>query len=209
MGRGAGRAIFVSVLLMIAGVLNVIYGIAAISNSNFFQDNTQFILSGLHTWGWVALLLGIAQVIASVSLMGGNTYGRIFGMLAASLSAVGLLLAIPAYPFWSLAIFALDLWIIYGLAMYGDEDAPAAGRLTRASCAYPLTLNRKAPTVSRRVGKCGGTSQRPCAGQAKAAVIETRPRYPPGHQTRPSFCAGLRDADPGSRLRVLGSALLR
>jgi hypothetical protein len=126
MGRGAGRAIFVSVLLMIGGVLNIIYGIAAIGNANFFENNTDFIISGLSTWGWFALILGILQVVASVSLMGGGTYGRWFGMFAASLSAITSLLAIPAYPFWSLAIFALDLWIVYGLAVYGEEDSARA-----------------------------------------------------------------------------------
>lgn len=126
MGRGAGRAIFVSVLLMIGGVLNIIYGIAAIGNANFFENNTDFIISGLSTWGWFALILGILQVVASISLMGGGTYGRWFGMFAASLSAITSLLSIPAYPFWSLAIFALDLWIVYGLAVYGEEDSARA-----------------------------------------------------------------------------------
>ncbi len=127
MGPGTGRAIFVSVLLMIAGVLNVIYGIAAIGNANFFQDHTDFMISGLSTWGWFALIFGIGQIIASVSLMRGNPYGRIFGMFAAAFSAIASLLAIPAYPLWSLAIFAVDLWILHGLSMYGQEERrPAA-----------------------------------------------------------------------------------
>jgi hypothetical protein len=30
-------------------------------------------------------------------------------------------MSIPAYPFWSLAIFAVDILVIYGLAAYGGQ----------------------------------------------------------------------------------------
>jgi hypothetical protein len=119
--RGLGRAIFAAVLLMVAGVLNIIYGIAAISDSSFFVHNTRYILSGLNGWGWITLILGIAELMASVSLFRGGTFGRWFGIGVAGLNAIAALLAIPAYPFWSLAIFALCLWIIHGLAIYGER----------------------------------------------------------------------------------------
>ena len=121
--EGSGWLLFAGIMIMMVGILNIIYGIAAIGDAHFFVNNADYIISSLNTWGWFALILGILQVVASISLMGGGTYGRWFGMFAASLSAIASLLAIPAYPFWSLAIFALDLWIIYGLAVYGEEDS--------------------------------------------------------------------------------------
>ena len=69
---GLGRAFFVAVLLLIAGVLNVIYGIAAASNAHFFT-NTQYPFSSLHTWVWVTLLIGVIQIVAGVSVTGGGT----------------------------------------------------------------------------------------------------------------------------------------
>jgi len=123
--RGVGRALFAAVLLMVGGVLNIIYGIAAISNSHFFVANTHYVFADLKTWGWVTLILGVFQLLAAFSLFGGGEYGRWFGILAASLTAIAALLEIPAYPFWSLAIFALSLWIIHGLVLYG-ETAPGA-----------------------------------------------------------------------------------
>jgi hypothetical protein len=108
-------------MLMIAGVLNVIYGIAAIGNSGFFVNDTRYILSDLNTWGWVALILGAVQILAALSIWRGNQFGRWFGIAAAGLSAIGALLSIPAYPFWSLTIFAVDVLIIYGLAAYGGQ----------------------------------------------------------------------------------------
>ena len=112
----SGWWVFTGVLLLIAGVLNVIYGIAAIGNANFFEDNTAFIISGLKTWGWVILILGVLELVSAFSLFSGGEFGRWFGIFVASLNAIGALLAIPAYPLWSLAVFALAIIIVYKLA---------------------------------------------------------------------------------------------
>lgn len=125
--RGLGRALFAGVFLLVGGVLNIIYGIAAISNSNFFVHNQHYAFGSLKTWGWVTLILGIIELLAAMSLFAGGTFGRIFGIFAASLAAIGALLDIPAYPLWSIAIFALSLWIIHGLAVYGEPETPRGG----------------------------------------------------------------------------------
>jgi hypothetical protein len=109
------------VMLLIVGVLNVIYGIAAIGDSSFFINDTRYILSDLNTWGWVTLILGVIQIFAAFSLWGGGLYGRIVGIGAAGLSAIAALLSIPAYPLWSLAIFALNIVIIHQIATRGTE----------------------------------------------------------------------------------------
>jgi hypothetical protein len=117
----SGWVTFAVVLLSMAGVLNAIYGIAAISDSSFFVHNTRYILSGLNTWGWVTLGLGVVQLFAALSLWGGGLFGRILGIAAAGLSAIAALMSIPAYPLWSLAIFALDVVIIHQIATRGTE----------------------------------------------------------------------------------------
>jgi hypothetical protein len=133
--RGLGRAIFAAVLLMVGGVLNVIYGIAAISNSKFFAHNTHYVFSNLKTWGWITLILGILEFAASLSLFAGGGYGRWFAIVVGSLAAIGALLSIPAYPLWSIAVFALSLWIIHGLIVYGQpeevEVVPSTGPTMR------------------------------------------------------------------------------
>ena len=123
--RGLGRAIFAGVLLSVGGVLNIFYGFAAIGDSKFFISDSQFILSGLHTWGWVSLLLGVIQLAAAFSLSRAGTFGRWFGIAAAGLGAIAALLSIPAYPLWSISLFALDLFVIHGLAIYGSEERRA------------------------------------------------------------------------------------
>jgi hypothetical protein len=119
--RGVGSALFVGILLMIAGVLNIIYGIAAVSDAKFFINDTQFVFSSLHTWGWITIILGIIQLTASFSLFAGNVYGRVIGIGAASLGAIGALLDVGgAHPWWALGVFAICLVCIHGLLVLGD-----------------------------------------------------------------------------------------
>lgn len=122
--RGAGRVAFAAILLVIAGTLNIIYGIAAIDDANFFADSTRYVFESLNTWGWVTLILGIIQITGGFSLMAGNVYGRIIGITAAGLGAIGALLAVGgAHPFWSLGIFALCVIVLHGIIVYGEEEA--------------------------------------------------------------------------------------
>src|SRR5664279_2058572 len=97
--KGAGRVVFVAILLMIAGVLNIIYGIAAVGNAHFF-DNTQYVFSSLHTWGWITIILGVIQLTAGFSLIGGGGYGRVIGIFAASIGALESLLSIGGTHPW-------------------------------------------------------------------------------------------------------------
>ena len=121
--RGLGSALFVGTLLMIAGVLNVIYGIAAVANSHFYVEGSAYLFSSVHTWGWIAIVLGIIQLTAAMSLFGGGTYGRVLGIFAASIGAIGALLDIGgAHPWWSLGIFAICIICIHGLAVLGEPD---------------------------------------------------------------------------------------
>jgi hypothetical protein len=122
---GAGWVMFAGIMLLIAGVLNVIYGIAAVDDSKFFVHETQYILSGLNTWGWVTIIIGALEILAAFSIWAGGGFGRWFGIFVAGLSAIGALMSMPAYPFWSLAVFAIDILIIYGLAAYGGRSIEA------------------------------------------------------------------------------------
>jgi hypothetical protein len=117
----SGWVTFAGILLLITGALNVIYGIAAIGDSKFFVNDAKYIFSSLNTWGWVMLGIGVIEIVAAGSLWNGGLFGRIMGIAAAGLSAIGALLSIPAYPFWSLAIFALSIVIIHQIATHGTE----------------------------------------------------------------------------------------
>ena len=115
--------LFAGVIIVLLGVLNVIYGIAAISKSHFFATDAKYMVSNLKTWGWVAVILGAVQILVALSIWRGGQFGRWFGILVAGLSAIAALMSIPASPSWALAIFAIDILVIYGLAAYGAQEA--------------------------------------------------------------------------------------
>jgi hypothetical protein len=119
---------FAAILLLIAGTLNVIYGFGALDSANIFVNDKRFIFTNLNTLGWVLIIIGAIQISGGVSLVGGNSYGRIIGYIGAGLGAITAVLSIGgATPWWSLAIFALCIYIIHGLYILGeDERRPAA-----------------------------------------------------------------------------------
>lgn len=117
----SGWLLFAGIMILIAGVLNVIYGIAAIDDSKFFVQDTKYVFSDLNTWGWITLIIGVLQLVAAFSIWRGGGFGMVIGMTVAMLSAIGALLSIPSYPLLSLAIFGIDVLIIYGLASYGGQ----------------------------------------------------------------------------------------
>src|SRR3954468_23666903 len=125
--RGVGRAIFAATLLVMVGFVNIIYGIGAADGANIFVNDERFVLTNLNTMGWVLIVLGIIQIAGGLSLMVGNTYGRVIGIVGASLGAIGALLSIGGNnPWWSLAVFFLCVYIVYGIFIYGEDDGVPA-----------------------------------------------------------------------------------
>ena len=126
--RGAGRAVFTAILLMIVGTINIIYGIGALDDARIFVNDTRFILDDLNTMGWVLIVLGVVQLTGSFSLLAGNTYGRVIGIIAGSLGAIAALLSIGGNnPWWSLAVFALCVYVVYGIMVFGEEERAPRG----------------------------------------------------------------------------------
>ena len=125
--RGAGRAVFAAILLMIVGTVNIIYGIGALDDARIFVNDQRFIFTNLNTMGWVLIILGVVQLTAGFSLVAGNTYGRVIGIIAGSLGALGALFSIGgSNPWWSLAVFALCVWIVYGIVVFGEDERVVA-----------------------------------------------------------------------------------
>jgi hypothetical protein len=124
--RGSGRVVFAAIMLVIVGTINIIYGIGALDDANVFVNDKRFVLDNLNTLGWVLIVLGVIQLTGGFSLMAGNTYGRWIGITGGSLGAIGALLSIgESYPWWSLAVFFLCVYIVHGILVFGDDERVA------------------------------------------------------------------------------------
>jgi hypothetical protein len=124
--RGTGRVVFAATLLLIAGTLNIIYGIGALDDASIFVNDKRYIFTNLNTLGWVLIILGVIQLSGGFSLIAGNTYGRVIGIIGGSLGAIGALLSIGgAYPWWSLGIFFLCVYVVYGILVFGEDERAA------------------------------------------------------------------------------------
>ena len=121
-GEGYGMIVFAAVLLGIAGLFNVIDGIAAIARSSVFIGNARYVIGDLRTWGWVALILGVLQALVSIGVLAGNQLARWTGVVLIGLNAIAQMFFVPAYPFWSLMIVAVDVVALWGLCAYGSRD---------------------------------------------------------------------------------------
>jgi hypothetical protein len=121
--------VFAATLLLIVGTLNIIYGIGALDDANIFTGDRRYILTNLNTLGWVLIILGVIQLTGGFSLMAGSTYGRVIGIVAGSLGAIGALLSIgEGNPWWSLGLFALCVYVVHGIIVYGEEERAGAAR---------------------------------------------------------------------------------
>jgi hypothetical protein len=125
--KGEGWVLFAGIMIMLAGFMNIIFGIAAIDSSSFFTDEGRYvILDDLNAWGWFLLIVGGLQLIAAYSIWAGNEYGRWMGIITASVNFLILLFTINAYPFAAFMLMIVDILVIYGLVVYGGRSRTAA-----------------------------------------------------------------------------------
>ena len=117
--RGAGWLSFAAIMLVLGGIFGMVDGIVALSKSSFYVANAHYVFSDLNTWGWIVLVVGTLSLFAGFGIFSGSQWARWTGIFVASLQAIAQLLMIQAYPLWSLAVFAIDLLVIYALAVYG------------------------------------------------------------------------------------------
>jgi hypothetical protein len=107
--RGRGWIVFSGALLLTLATLN------------FYTTNAHYVFGHLKTWGWITLCLGVLLGLVALGVFAKNQLARWTGVMLLSLDAIAQLLMMPAYPFWSLCIFAVDILAIYGLVAYGGR----------------------------------------------------------------------------------------
>jgi hypothetical protein len=118
---GVGWMVSAALIIGLAGTMNAIYGIAAISRSTFYVQDARYVIGDLRTYGWILLAIGVAQMCASLGLLAWAQWARWIGIVSAGANVIALLLFVPAGPLAALAVFALDLIVLYALVVHGGR----------------------------------------------------------------------------------------
>ncbi|MEI3866136.1 hypothetical protein V6S02_03440 [Microbacterium sp. CCNWLW134] len=119
----AGWVVFAGVILLVSGVFSGVQGLVALvgPDTYYVMTNGSLWLMDVAGWGWWNLIVGALLVLTAVALFAGQTWARVIAVILAGLSAVGQLMLIPAQPWWSLIVIAIDVVIIYALTVHGRE----------------------------------------------------------------------------------------
>ena len=123
--RGEGWVLFAGVMFGIVGVLNVLWGLSAIANSHILINGNHFDIDHRQAWGWTILIIGVIELVVAFGIWNRAQWARWTGVFIAGVNAIAVLGDMQSFPFWSLAIFAIDLLIIYGLVAYGGRARTA------------------------------------------------------------------------------------
>ena len=118
-----GISAFAGSLLTIVSILQILQGIAAIANDTVYVRGLSYTYElDVTGWGWIHLVLGLIGLGTGIGILMGQTWGRILGIVIAVISTVANFMFMPYYPFWSLAVIALDVLIIWALcSQIADE----------------------------------------------------------------------------------------
>jgi hypothetical protein len=121
-GWAIGGMVFAGVMLIMIGVFHAIAGLVAIFDDGFYVVTTNYTFDLDTTgWGWIHLILGIIVALAGFAILRGAVWGRVVGITLAVISAIANFFFIPYYPFWSLLVIAIDIFVIWALTRPVEE----------------------------------------------------------------------------------------
>jgi hypothetical protein len=121
---GFGWKVFAGIMILIVGALNVFDGLVGLTQENYIKQFTNGqlpITNNVKTWSWVVLILGIIMILAGFLIFSGNMFGRVVGILVASLNLLVQLAYLNHNTFWSFTMILIDILVIYGLAAHGGR----------------------------------------------------------------------------------------
>jgi hypothetical protein len=123
-GWAVGLILFAAIMMIMSGAFQAIAGLVALFKGEFYVATRNYLFQfDISTWGWTHLLVGLVVLLAGFAILSGRTWGRVVGIVLAVLSAIANFAFIPYYPFWSLTVIALDVFVIWALATHGRDLA--------------------------------------------------------------------------------------
>jgi hypothetical protein len=121
-GGAVGLILFAAIIMIMVGTFQALQGLIAIFENEFYVATRNYLFQfDATTWGWIHLVLGVIMAAAGWGLLSGRTWARAVAIILAVLSAIANFLFIPYYPFWSLLIITLDVFVIWAIAAHGGD----------------------------------------------------------------------------------------
>jgi hypothetical protein len=119
----AGWIVFGATLMIVLGAFELIEGFVAVFKDGYYLvPASRLVVHVDYTaWGWVHVGIGLVVVVAGLGLMTGRMWARVLGIVVAAASAIVNLAFIGAYPVWGTIMIALDVLVIYAIAVHGRE----------------------------------------------------------------------------------------
>jgi hypothetical protein len=123
-GWAVGFILFAALMMIMSGIFQAFAGLVALFENEFYVATRNYLFQfDATSWGWIHLLVGLVVVLAGFAVMAGRIWGRVVGITLALVSALANFAFIPYYPFWSLTVIALDIFVIWALAAHGRDVA--------------------------------------------------------------------------------------
>jgi hypothetical protein len=113
---------FAAVIMVVAGTLNLFYGIiAAVNDEWVVWGNQANLYLDISEWGWVHIILGTVVLVSGLALFSGNVLARTVGVLVAAGSIMVNFFWLPAYPIWSIIVITMNVLVIWALTAHGRD----------------------------------------------------------------------------------------
>jgi len=121
-GFAVGLTVFAATMMILIGVLHAVQGVVAVANDTFYVAGQEWIFEfDVTTWGWIHLVAGLVVVLAGFFVLTGAVWARAVGVAVVFLSILLNFAWLPYYPWWSLVIIALDIFVIWALTVHGRD----------------------------------------------------------------------------------------
>ena len=119
-GWATGGLLFAASILCLVGAFQMLAGLVAIIDDEFYVVTRNYTFDlDVTAWGWIHLICGAAVLATGIGLFGQRTWAGVGGIAIAMLSALVNFFFIPYYPFWSILVIALDVWVVWSLTRPG------------------------------------------------------------------------------------------
>jgi hypothetical protein len=117
-----GWLYFGGAMMVLLGTFNLIEGLVALFNDEYYVATPQGLLVfDITGWGWIHLTIGVVAIVVGVGVFTGAMWARICGVIVCAVNAITQLAFLSAYPLWAVVVITLDILVIWALIVHGDE----------------------------------------------------------------------------------------